>query len=926
MADCKVSWDGIAFGTEEKFQEALAKAKGSVNTNINTRGTMSDKEILIKDGLIEDIQVVPEGSSKVATEKIKKAYAEGLMELRNELSASLRAVKKKGSTIIGNAKIERLEEGLEHSTETYESLIEKLNIPMEELAEGAGVTVEEYEGYINRGDISDEAYEKINAFNKKHFTSKENALFGTMRTIFKQVYPLKERTGKFLFSDKTSAETEGVVEDVINTANAALERWAEAFSKVPFVGNLASKLTKQVARFVSTDNLVMKMGLQKGSAGYEILYYAINKGGRNVGSDNAKVNKTLNNLAMSKGLNLMTSWRTNTNWKNIEKHKIQFGDKEIELTGDELISTYLTFMQDKVRERFMYDQERLLKEESEGKEHKTVNYKAFKSGDLLSDNVIENRAEQSVILTQNAWEQIKKEAQKDKYKKLIEAKQSIFEKQYKKVKETLFILTGQKLPDIPNYYPTFKLSESNLSTYQQQEKMIDNLSYAKEREDGIDNIEIKGYFSTVHNYAEATNYYHHTALPINNANLLISELKKKDKNFEKNWGVLIKNYDKWLEGVTNNKDYLNYTDSDKVINTVSKLYYKGVLGYNIPVVLKQPLAAMHAANFFQNEKYGKAFYRAYSAALDPKSRLIKEMTDKSPSIAPYVVSNTIASPELGQQIRTGMDMSAGAVVTSGGFGAIEKAARQAGNLYLANSMNLIKRFDLAGRAALFAASKDYVTDKYGLTEAKDGDAYWKEVAEIHAQSMEDTQQTWDFMHRSGFARSPNALVRGVMMFSTQLQKHFSLLDKSLTEVVLYGRKEDYKSLINHAVSVLLVQSVMVAAIDMGRDFLLGYDDDDEDKRFRTLAAKTFSNNLATVPIFTPISNDLTNMVFGTDEYTRPVSVPALDLLSEFQDTTKYIGKRDAEKLYNQLWKDYSKYAGVPLSFFKQLNTALENME
>jgi len=87
----------------------------------------------------------------------------------------------------------------------------------------------------------------------------------------------------------------------------------------------------------------------------------------------------------------------------------------------------------------------------------------------------------------------------------------------------------------------------------------------------------------------------------------------------------------------------------------------------------------------------------------------------------------------------------------------------------------------------------------------------------------------------------------------------------------------------------------------------------------------------------PFSNDLTNMVFGTNEYTRPISVPALDLLSEFQDSMDIIGKREkygkpvsardkAIDLYDQIWKDYSKFMGIPLAPFKQINAALENME
>jgi len=937
MADCSIDFQGVTYNTEAMFQDAMARAKGSVNTNINYRGDKSTKEIISQDGL-GDFVPVPKGSSIKATEKIKSIVAEkGIFGLRNELQKYISKLREIPSTVIAKSTVNDLDEALQKDLEVYESLMEKLQVPISELADGAGVTEAEYEAYINREDIPEAVYNKIKAFNKRHYTKDENSLFTAMRKTFKQVSPLSERVDKLIMPDGTMTKVKDVLEDVKETVFASANRWNKVFDKLPFgTGEVAKAISKQVARFVTPDNLLMKMGFQKGSIGYEIMYYAMNKGNRDTGAQNAKVNTILNDLAMSNKLNLITSWRTNTNWKNIEKHKIQFGNKEIELTGDELVSTYLTFLQDEVREDFMYDDERMLVEENEKTKKTMVHYAEFKSGDALSDASIKGRGKESVILTQEAWEQIKAEAQKDKYKELIQAKKAIFEEQFQKVKETLLILTGQELPYIEEYYPTFQYNKYKDTTYDRQKSMIDNIRYVKERKNGLKDIQINGFFNTVHNYAEATNYYSNMAIPLNNANLLFSKLKEGNV-FGKDFDLIVKNYGAWLEGLTDNKDYLNYTDSEKVINKIQSAYYKGTLGWNIPVVLKQPLAAIHAYNFFQEEKYAKAFFKAYGAALDPKSRLINEMKARSPSVAPYVVSNTIASPELGKQVRMGMDMSAGAVINSGNFGKLEKAARQAGDLYLANSMNLIKRFDLAGRAALFATSKEYVTDKFGLTEAKDGDAYWEMVEEIFAQSMEDTQQTWDFMHRSGVARNPNALFRGVLMFSTQLQKHFSLLDKSLTQVVLYGRKEDYKALTSNAISILLVQSTIVAAIDMGRDFLLGYDDDDEDKRFRTLAAKTFSNNLATIPVFTPISNDLTNMVFGTSEYTRPVSVPALDLLSEFQDSMDIIGKREkygepvsardkAIDLYDQIWKDYSKFMGIPLAPFKQIDAALKNME
>jgi len=138
--------------------------------------------------------------------------------------------------------------------------------------------------------------------------------------------------------------------------------------------------------------------------------------------------------------------------------------------------------------------------------------------------------------------------------------------------------------------------------------MIDNIRYVKERKNGLDDIQINGFFNTVHNYAESTNYYSNMAIPLNNANLLFSKLKES-KVFGKDFDLIVKNYGAWLEGLTDNKDYLNYTDSEKVINKIQSAYYKGTLGWNIPVVLKQPLAAIHAYNFFQEEKYAKAFLR-----------------------------------------------------------------------------------------------------------------------------------------------------------------------------------------------------------------------------------------------------------------------------------------------------------------------------
>ena len=82
-----------------------------------------------------------------------------------------------------------------------------------------------------------------------------------------------------------------------------------------------------------------------------------------------------------------------------------------------------------------------------------------------------------------------------------------------------------------------------------------------------------------------------------------------------------------------------------------------------------------------------------------------------------------------------------------------------------------------------------------------------------------------------------------------------------------------------------------------------------------------------VPLLNIYSNDLTNAVFGTDEYTRPASVPMFDLANlVFQKTPAEVADGDWQGMFDLIWKDYSKFAGVPLTPLKQIDAALKNAE
>lgn len=162
------------------------------------------------------------------------------------------------------------------------------------------------------------------------------------------------------------------------------------------------------------------------------------------------------------------------------------------------------------------------------------------------------------------------------------------------------------------------------------------------------------------------------------------------------------------------------------------------------------------------------------------------------------------------------------------------------------------------------------------------------------------------------------------MFTTQLQKHLSLMDKAVTNYALYGRKEDRANLIRTAASVLFVQSAMVALIDLGKDALLGYDDED---KTRKALASTLSNSIAILPGLNLFSSDIANGVFGEDLlYSRPVSTPIVDGLEYLQKSMNDAFDKDGEALVRGIWNEGSKYAGVPLAPFRQFEQYQKNKE
>jgi len=900
----------VEFKDGKKFSEEYAKENFGksveYNPNLNIRADKSTMAILRQDGLVDTTDKTKYGvlsttSNQQIKKQILKAYADGGVEgVRDLYNGAISKIEANPASPISKDRLGEMSKKANTGDAFYQAVIDELTRPLAERAAAAGVTEAEMEAYDNAEELPESVDEKIQAYKKGMFKGDTLSLYNNMRRVLRLAFPLAQRANVIIGEDGFFADAELVTRQASDFMSKAKERWAKLFGG-KYKGLLRTGL-KHWSRIVSMDNGLMKMGFAKGSAPFEIMWEAANRGIRQTAADDLVQDAMYGELLTDEKYSKGTKFTTGLKGEKIHRHDITFAEgQEMKLSSAEAISLYLTLRQAGVKDRAVYSQEK---------------YDKAKAADALIKVKVGEHMEggkKEVVVTEDTYKQVEDLVRKE-FPEFIATTEKVMDMQYPKMNETMFTLTGQHLAQHDYYFPTFEAT--NASDAQVEARLIEDLRYTKERLDGVKVYDIRDAFSLMRSYIHSSNYYANMAVPLRNARVLYTKLKD-EKAFEGDFEVIGEGYNKWLTNLETNKGSVDFGDIDKAVNKWYSRYYKGILGWNLPVVLKQPTSALHAWNFFGDKKYAKYVLDAYKLSFSRMKPELEELRKYNPFMAVYM--ENVAVPELNTLLKTGGGMNWGTFVNSGMGG----AAKQLGSAYIDKSLELIRHFDLATRIGLWNASKEYVRTKYEITEAA-GDVYWEQVASTFNQVNENTQQTFDLFHRSELGRSPNPFVRGFLMFTTQLQKHLSLMDKAVTNYALYGRKEDRANLIRTAASVLFVQSAMVALIDLGKDALLGYDDED---KTRKALASTLSNSIAILPGLNLFSSDIANGVFGEDLlYSRPVSTPIVDGLEYLQKSMNDAFDKDGEALVRGIWNEGSKYAGVPLAPFRQFEQYQKNKE
>lgn len=221
----------------------------------------------------------------------------------------------------------------------------------------------------------------------------------------------------------------------------------------------------------------------------------------------------------------------------------------------------------------------------------------------------------------------------------------------------------------------------------------------------------------------------------------------------------------------------------------------------------------------------------------------------------------------------------------------------------ANPLKWIQNMDVATTAALWLATKKQVALD-GMKTTDPG--YWDAVTSLYEKVIEETQPMYDTLHRPEVQKTPNEIVRGVLMFRTQPLQNTGILYDAFGELNQAVKSKDAEwakrarkkaaMAVGSQLSSLAVFAVMTLLAAAARNRLMRYLDDEDELTIQSIMLRVLGD-MATngAGLLIPIGgSELAGLVEKQStgsSYGGEFSVSVVDMLND------YI------KQFGKCWKD-----------------------
>ena len=520
----------------------------------------------------------------------------------------------------------------------------------------------------------------------------------------------------------------------------------------------------------------------------------------------------------------------------------------------------------------------------------------------------------------------------------ITSKMTPFEKQFadvaynffnddcsKAINETSIALKGYEIATVRDYFPIVSNRNFINNDFESLVKngTLEGKGMLKERKYASNPVALESVIRAINRQMSDVADYYGLAIPIRNFNKVYNSIGRNynysvKESLKQKWGL---NADKYIENLITDLQSGRKTDGT-LFDMLKGHYAQGVLSLNLGVTLKQAASYPTAAAVVGYKPLAKAFSERVS---DSDRKIIDKYT---PLL--WYRSQGYTTSEFGDYAD----------------GTYEDWTKK-GKMPLL--MGWIQAMDIATTTKLWKAAEFYVRDNYETLE-QGTDEYYKQVADVYNSIIENTQPNYSTMQRPDILRNPNALVKSVTMFKTQVMQNFNILYDAYGEY--NARYQDYQSNkteenaedlksaahnLGKAISSQIIAAIVLNLCDGIGRFLKGkfddyYGEDDKDKTitlksamsayltdcFNTVMGTTLggSETAALAEYILSIFN------IGKGKVWYDIQVPALDTInntiSGLTNLLTTVSKNGASspwayvKSINKLLKELGTATGIPL--------------
>ncbi len=601
--------------------------------------------------------------------------------------------------------------------------------------------------------------------------------------------------------------------------------------------------------------------------------------------------------------------------------KVPEGTKRIKLTNNEILSLYMNLRQNDPTQHGRH----------------TPEFNILQNGFYLND-VIKGRdlpVDTIVRFHEGDHLELMKYVEENPLMKDIVSKMdSASDVIYNEVNKTFFQEMGYELPRMDRYFPVF-VGVTPLEA-RTSKNVIDNLRSAQQRLGANMPLRIGDFQQVFNNHKTASLMYASHALSVDNNRKALNKMRKKYEHMEdmKQYFDGIELYLNMVEDAGTLYASKGEEEFEKGLNTLMNNYSISVLGYNIPLLFKQPIGYISAALEIDSKYLKKAGWGVGSfAGVKPgeifkslKWTGVKEGETMLPVEWQFVENQKDIeeilrySPKLAARTEGMVNRESGETFmgTEAGTDRVRVPLPGGKEIYISKkrAMEGIRVFDTVTMGAIWNAVKEETKDKHPDIK-ENTDEFFQHVAGRTEEIFDKTQPTYDIMNRSQLSLHTGPLARMLTMFGSARDK---IANQFLRKVVKYASnptKENRKAMLAMMNNVFVMTGLSLAAIDILSGLLRGTVSwDDEEKKKRTVSS-AFTDQM--------ITNAFGNF-WGLGELARAISSrvddapwksdmehPFQSLVGTTADAMAALVKGDFDQAFFKTGKVLVNASGVPYS-------------